>query len=113
MQFFVVPISDFMAGETLINPLMRKKSSDCDMKERTVSEQFKVLRAVDSSVLEGAKPLQMPKDIPNFPNAQGGFRMVTYDEVRTIARDSALRTMKALQDVQRSGTEVQPSIQRQ
>ena len=70
------------------------------MKATVVKEKFKVLRAVDSSSLSGAKPFELPPQEQqfDFPNAPGGLRLVTYDEVRAIMRESALRTLKALKD---------------
>jgi hypothetical protein len=60
------------------------------------SSEFKVLRAVDPSVIGGTKPLGVSKDI-HFPNARGGLRVVTGGaEIRAIAKSSAQTLIKAL-----------------
>ena len=54
---------------------------------------FKVLRAVDPTVLGGTKPLAVdPQPNPgHFPNAPGGLSRVTLGDVRAAAATSSER----------------------
>jgi len=58
-------------------------------------ESFKVLRAVNPSILGGTQPLQIAKEV-HFPNAQGGLRLVETGEVRALAHASAQNLLRAL-----------------
>ena len=61
--------------------------------------RFKVLRAIDPSVIGGARAVEVsdetkqPKQV-HYPNAKGGLRLVATAEVRELARGSALRLLK-------------------
>jgi hypothetical protein len=59
---------------------------------------FKVLRVVDPMVLGKTKPLEVSSEAvkQDFqPNAKGGLRLVNSDEIRMLARNSAITAMNA------------------
>jgi hypothetical protein len=59
------------------------------------AEAFKVLRAVNPAILGGTQPLQIAKDV-QFPNAAGGLRLVSPEEIRALAHSSAQNLLSAL-----------------
>lgn len=62
---------------------------------------FKVLRAVDASVLGATtKPLEVSSGAKRDfqPNAKGGLRLVNSDDIRMLARNSAQAVLKALEN---------------
>jgi hypothetical protein len=63
---------------------------------------FKVLRAADSSVIGGTRPIEVSKAVPlpvHFSNAKGGLRVATIPEIRACAAASAIRTRTRLESV--------------
>jgi len=59
------------------------------------TSRFKVLKAVDPSVIGGARPLEVQEVKPvHYPNAKGGLRLVDSSDVRELAKHSAQRLLK-------------------
>ena len=62
--------------------------------------RFKVLRAIDPSVIGGAKQVEVSEDSKpshtvHYPNAKGGLRMINGpSEVRELAKNSATRLLQ-------------------
>ena len=62
----------------------------------TTTGRFKVLRAVDPSVIGGGKAVEVSEAKPktvHYPNAKGGLRPVEQPEVRELAKNSAIRLL--------------------
>jgi hypothetical protein len=66
---------------------------------QAAATRFKVLRAVDPSVIGGARMVEVsdetkqPKQI-HYPNAKGGLRLIESEEVRGLAKNSAQRLLQ-------------------
>jgi len=63
------------------------------------SNRFKVLRAVDPTVIGGGRAVEVsdetkqPKQV-HYPNAKGGLRLVDPEEVRELAKISVQRLLQ-------------------
>jgi hypothetical protein len=59
-------------------------------------ERFKILRAIDPTIIGGTRPVEVAKDKVHFSNANGGLRLVNSEEVRQLANANAKNLLSVL-----------------
>ena len=85
--------------QPIIEPHMANIENNIMTTARTNPIRFKVLRAFDSTVIGGTRPVEVSEDAKHlkhihYSNAKGGLRLVAGStEVRELAKTSALRLL--------------------